>query len=411
MKLGYLIPEFPAQTHIFFWREIRALRLLGEEVSILSTRRPAAAICRHEFAPQAIAETHYLFPPELKSMGKWTLNRLQGLASGLDYLKGIKATLKGRARHFVLLVSAIDLLQWATEHRIDHIHGHSCADAAHVLALSRHMGGPSYSLTLHGDLDVYGRDHQAKMVGAEFVCAVGKHLCQQIVERVGLPEQKVLGTFMGVDTSRLATLGQDRSMNPGALRLVTVARLHANKGHLHALSAIHRARQEGLDVTYTIAGEGPFHESILAKIGELGIRDHVKLTGSVSEEEVFQLLSEADAFALTSFGPGEAWPVSVMEAMGSGLPVIASIIGATPEMISSGVDGFLVPQRDDQAIFGKIAILARDISMRERIGSAARVTAQNRFDVAVSAGLLRNAIRVRVYAPDKGLASANGLKT
>ena len=107
---------------------------------------------------------------------------------------------------------------------------------------------------------------------------------------------------------------------------------------------------------------------------------------------MFGLLSDADTFLLTSVGMGEAWPVSVMEAMGAGLPVISSIIGATPEMIRSGVDGFLVAQRDEDGIFDKVMVLAADISVRQRIGAAARQTASRRFDVAASATSLRDAI-------------------
>ena len=65
VKIGYLVPEFPTQTHIIFWREIILLREMGVEVFLLSTRRPAPGSCPHEFAAQAEAETHYAYPPPL----------------------------------------------------------------------------------------------------------------------------------------------------------------------------------------------------------------------------------------------------------------------------------------------------------------------------------------------------------
>jgi glycosyltransferase involved in cell wall biosynthesis len=82
-----------------------------------------------------------------------------------------------------------------------------------------------------------------------------------------------------------------------------------------------------------------------------------------------------------------------MEAMAAGLPVVASIIGATPQMITSGEDGFLVPQSDEQVLFEKIALLAKDLNTRRRIGEAARRTAKQRFDVTISAAALRSAVR------------------
>ncbi len=393
MRLGYMVPEFPGQTHIFFWREVLALRRLGEEVVLLSTRKPLPLNCRHAFASEAIAETRYLFPPNVSNLSGWIREGAPGFLSAQAYRRQIKASnLKNQIRHFGLLASAIDLAQWARQHRIDHIHGHSCADTAHVLALAKRIGGPPFSLTLHGDLDVYGQDHRLKMAEAAFICTVGAHLRQQVLERAGVAEDRVLVTCMGLETSQLSTLGKDRSYKSGSLHVVTVARLEQVKGHLHALAAVYRAVEMGLDIQYTIAGDGSFREAIVARIRELGLERRVSITGTLAEHEVFELLSKADAFVLPSTGVGEAWPVSVMEAMSAGLPVVASIIGATPQMIRSGVDGLLVPQHDENALLQQFSLLACDPEMRRTIGKRARKTASLRFDVAATAAKLRNAV-------------------
>ena len=176
LRLGYLVPEFPGQTHAFFWREIRALRRIGVDVLPISTRRPLPSACGHEFAPVAISETRYLFSPALPSLATWVTNGFRGFSRLLSYLGELEASgLRNRLKQFGLVASAVDLVQWARLNCIDHIHGHSCADVAHVLSLARHLGGPPYSLTLHGDLDVYGIDHYSKMKEAAFVCAVGDH--------------------------------------------------------------------------------------------------------------------------------------------------------------------------------------------------------------------------------------------
>jgi colanic acid/amylovoran biosynthesis glycosyltransferase len=396
LRLGYLVPEFPSQTHIFFWREIQALRRLGLEVFTVSTRRPAPSSCRHAFAPIARAETHYLFPPSIAAVATSAATGYRGIAKSLAYLRELEnAGFAGRMRRYGLLLSSIDLLHWADKERIDHIHAHSCADAAHVLAMTHRMGGPTYSLTLHGDLEVYGTDHEAKMRDAAFVCAVGQHLCRQIADRVKLPADRILPTFMGLDLSELTSLGKERSYVPGKLHLVTVARLNPAKGHVHALAAIRMATQAGLDLRYTIAGEGPHLEAIRSQIKALKLDDHVTLSGTLSENEVCQLLSRADTFLLPSVGLGEAWPVSVMEAMAAGLPVVASVIGATPEMITPNQDGFLVRQGDEADLSEKIALLARDVEARRRIGQAARKTAERRFDITLTASALRDAILAR----------------
>jgi colanic acid/amylovoran biosynthesis glycosyltransferase len=375
---------------------------MGVDVRLASTRMPFPVICRHDFVT-AVAQTHYLFPPAVTRQAYWIFRGCQGLPQLLAYIGKLEASgPKDRIRQFGLFTAAIELLQWSRQEKIDHIHGHSCADTAHVLAMSRWAGGPPYSLTLHGDLEIYGTDHRAKMEKAAFVATVGSHLRTQVVNKANVPPERVLVTCMGLETSNLERLGENRSHIAGSLHLVTVARLHRAKAHVNALLAVQRALQRGLDVRYTIAGDGPHRDAIVSRIAELGLQSRVTLTGTLSETEVFRLLSDADAFVLPSAGLiGEAWPVSVMEAMAAGLPVIATVIGATPEMISSGLDGFLIAQGDIDAMVEAIVTLANNVGLRLRIGEAARQTARRRFDVSATAGALRNEILSNLAEDDQ----------
>src|SRR5205807_1839053 len=127
--------------------------------------------------------------------------------------------------------------------------------------------------------------------------------------------------------------------------------------------------------------EGPYRTEIEEEVRRLGLADRVTMTGTMSEEAVLKLLREVDAFVLPSVGLGEAAPVSVMEAMACGLPVVCTIIGGTPNMITHGVDGLLVPQADEQALADSIMLLARDPDARRRLGQAAR---QRAVDCLVS---------------------------
>jgi len=394
MNIGYLIPEFPGQTHIMFWREIEALRQMGERVALVSTKKPAKT-CPHAFALEAIRDTYYLYLPSFANLFGWAAGGARGLAPALTYLRGLSDTsAMNRARHYGLLACAIDLTQWARQQRIDHIHGHSCADSAHILALARQLGGPSYSLTLHGDLSVYGPDQRSKMKDASFVHIVGRHLRRQVEDQAGVPSCGIVETFMGVATSAAREPASGRSNKPGVLHLVTVARLHPAKGHAHALRAVLRGVQKGLDLNYTIVGEGPHRAALVALSCELGLKDRVHFAGALSESEVFESLSKADVFLLPSTGLGEAWPVSIMEAMSASLPIVATDIGATSEIITHDRNGFLIPQADEAALLKTLTLLSNDPDLRRRLGEAARTTALERFDVKISASVLRNAVRM-----------------
>jgi colanic acid/amylovoran biosynthesis glycosyltransferase len=373
--LGILIPEFPNQTHIFFWREIECLREMGIKVVLLSTRKPEPGACRHEFGPAAAAETHYVYPPAIgaiaASLGKFP--------AGISYLAGLKeSSISRRARGMGLLACAADLLAESRRRGITHIHCHSCADAAHVVALCRILGGPSYSLTLHGDLPVYGTDHRSKFARAACVTCAGPHLIAQITQQ-GVAPESVISNWMGLDTDHFSPR-EKRNAQAGRLDLVTVARLHACKGHRFAIAAVRRAVDQGLDVRYTLAGQGPEEQNLRKLIAELNLGDRVKLLGTQSEGEVLALLQRSDAFVLASVGMGEAGPVSLMEAMSCGLPAICSIIGATPQMMTDGVEGMLVKQEDVDGLTSAIGRLARDPELRQAMGAAARKRAIAEFD-------------------------------
>jgi colanic acid/amylovoran biosynthesis glycosyltransferase len=178
MRLGMLLPEFPTQTHIFFWREIEALRALGVDVHILSTRPPEVP-CPHAFAATARAQTHYVYPPRPAAVLASARRSPLGWARALQYVQRLSPPLRQKARALGYLLCAADLHEWAERQRLDHIHVHSCADAAHLGAMVRLMGGPSYSLHLHGDLPVYGTDHELKSELASFVAAAARPMQRQ----------------------------------------------------------------------------------------------------------------------------------------------------------------------------------------------------------------------------------------
>ena len=378
MRLGYLVPEFPGQTHAFFWREIQALRDEGVEVVIFSTSRPPPHASRHAFAGPAREETSYLWPPRLPHALR-TLAETRRTGRALRYLGRLSSRgPRERARQAGLLVASAALAGAVRERAIDHLHVHSMADSAHLAALQRQLGGCPYSLTLHGDLEVYGRDHESKVRDAEFVACVTRALQRSLVERLSLSVARAPVLWMGVDTARFEPPAA-RASGAG-LELVSVARLNTNKGHRFALRALRGALDRGLVARYVIAGEGPERPALEAEIRELRLGDRVTLAGTLSEDSVAKLLAESNVFVLPSVGRGEAAPVSLMEAMAAGLPVVCSVIGGVSDMVQDGSEGLLVAQGDVSALESAFLRLAADPPLRERLGRAARKRAVADFD-------------------------------
>lgn len=403
MKLGVLIPEFPSQTHVFFWREILALRRLGIEVQILSTRRPTE-VCPHPFAMPASAETHYLYPPSPAVAASLAANPRR-VVKGLRYVGSLTEGVRRRLRVAALIPCAEDLVIQARRLSLDHVHVHSCADAAHVAAVARLMGGPRYSLHLHGDLAVYGTDHRQKCALAAFVAAAARPMQHQLIEEVGLPAEQTCTLTMGVDTDRF-TPAASLPVEDGPLRLITVARLNAAKGHHFALEALRIALDRGARLRYSIVGSGPQGPQIESDIERLKLREHVNCLGSLGEDAVLDRLRTADVFVLPTSGIGEASPVAVMEAMACGLTVIATRVGGVSDMISNGIDGILVEKKDPARLAEAFCMLWNDPRLRRSIGAAARRRAVVQFDCGARARVFVQEIERVRPSPADDLAGA-----
>ena len=392
MNIGYLVPEFPGQTHGFFWREILHIENSGEVVTIFSTRRPKCNVS-HAFSKIAAARTHYLADFRLKDVLGWIIAVFLAVkVLGRRDVRELRKEHETWGKLFALAVIGAKLNLLSSRMKIDHIHGHSCADAGYVLAFCRLAGGPPFSLSLHGDLAIYGRGHGFKFENAKFVACVTDALRAQVREHVpGLGEDPKL-IRMGIELDA-GNRKEDDWSAPRVLKIVTVARLDHMKGHRHAIAAVRKLRDRGFVVHYDIIGEGGHAEEIKKQIGQARLEGQVTMVGPVANDDIGKRLTGYDAFVLPSVGFGEAAPVAVMEAMSVGIPVVCSIIGGTQEMIQHALTGYLFAQGDEAALAEILAHLAERPELRACIGRAGRVHAHANFLTSVSAADLVTCIR------------------
>jgi glycosyltransferase involved in cell wall biosynthesis len=157
--------------------------------------------------------------------------------------------------------------------------------------------------------------------------------------------------------------------------VISVGRLAEPKDAVtlvRALAAVPAGRFTGL-----IVGDGPDRELVAAEVRRLGLQDAVVLAGT--RGDVPELLARADVFVLSSRSEGA--PVSILEAMAAGLPVVATRVGGVEELVADGETGLLVPSGDPAAMSAALARLTADPALRRRLGAAARERARRHFDV------------------------------
>jgi glycosyltransferase involved in cell wall biosynthesis len=166
--------------------------------------------------------------------------------------------------------------------------------------------------------------------------------------------------------------------NATAPIVLTIARLDAQKGISHLLDAAAAVP----DVSFAIAGDGPDRAALEAQTAKLGLADRVRFLGH--RRDVPALLAAADLFVLPSLYEG--LPLSVLEAMAAGVPVVATAIGGTDEVVRDGETGTLVPPADPLALAAAITRTLADRDQAKRLAAGAREFVAREYSVQSMVG-------------------------
>lgn len=204
--------------------------------------------------------------------------------------------------------------------------------------------------------------------------AVAQPHARYLAEHEGCPANKVRVVPNGVDVERFRPLPPDAALRaelglPSAAPVAAIiAALRPEKNHELFLRSAALIRQSRPDAHFLIVGDGARRPSLEAMSSELGLNGHVHFLGTRSD--VPQLLSLADVVMLTSHM--EANPVSILEALACGKPVVATRVGSIPESVHDGENGYLVSPGDVSALAARVVELFDNRALARRLGQAGR---------------------------------------
>ncbi len=408
VPLAYVCSRYPAVSHTFVLREVQALRRLGVDVRTFSVRRAHEAEVLSADDREALATTVALLPP---SPLRWIAAHARALASAPgEWMATLRRALSlappgARGRLWQVFYFAESIVLWDECRRqgIGHVHAHFANVGADVALLAADFGartgrGPgTWSFTMHGPAEFYDVGHYrlpAKVRDAEFVACISDFCRSQLMGLVPHDHwAKLSVVHCGVDPAAFAPPADRVNGTGDPLRILNVARLAEVKGQLVLLDAIAELRSAGLDVRATIVGDGPQRDALRERVGRLGLDDAVDLPGAVGQDRLRSYYDAADLFCAPSFAEGV--PVVLMEAMATGLPVVATRIMGVPELVDDGVSGRLVPPGRADALATAISELAGDRSRREAMGRAGRDKVVGEFDIDRSAASLAKLFATR----------------
>ncbi len=238
-----------------------------------------------------------------------------------------------------------------------------------------------------GDIDEYypkqtriGRSFiRFALQACDSLIAVSNESARQLRDLTGRTEIFVIPN--AIDTSVFGDVDRTRT---GPVKLLFVGAMGKLKGERDLVDAMATLKKRGVDIRATFLGYGG--EGLKGYCRERAVDGLVEHIGPVSLTERIDFFRSSDIFVLPTYA--EAMPMSVIEAMAAGLPVISTMVGGIPELIDDGVDGLLYKAGDVRALAGHIEALAADSKQRAAYGKTARNKARGQMDMAEYAARL-----------------------
>ena len=382
MNIAYLVNQYPKTSHSFIRREIVALEADGVPISRFSIRSLAAEII-DEADKQEASKTRYVLEKGVSGLLGSTIN--VALKHPSRFLKAVKLAYavghssdRGLVYHLAYLAEACILLRWFAKAKISHVHTHFGTNSATVAMLCRELGGPTYSLTVHGPEEFdkpQAISLTEKIKRAAFVVSVCSFGRSQLYRWCDYPQwSKIHVVHCGVDKMFLK---HPYTPLPTQPRFVCIGRLSEQKGHLLLIEAAGQLAAEGHDFKLVLVGDGPLRERIEAMICQFHLENHVEITGWATNEQVQQQILAAQVMLVPSFAEG--LPVVIMESLALCRPVISTYIAGIPELVQPGKSGWLVPSGSVSALKEAMQVaIHTPLDQLEEMGkTGAKLVAQN----------------------------------
>ena len=391
LKIAVFVDVFPALSETFVLNQITGLIDLGHDISIFASQRPVDPTEHPDVERYRLRERcRYLDMPE----NRW-VRRVKALYQLIRYAprhlavpwRSLNAFRYGSdARSLLLFYWAVRLLG---NDRFDIIHCHF-GPQGQVIALLREFGGIRGELvtTFHGyDMSIVPRRnpdaYRYLFTHGDLFLTVSTVWKERLLE-LGCNPNRIIVHRMGADLARFEYMS--RSHEPGRPpRILTVGRMVEKKGIAYGLQAIAEVIKHHGPVHYSIAGNGPLRPQLEKLVAELNLENYVTFYGWQNQDEVLSLMRASDIILAPSVtaqnGDQEGIPVTLMEAMATGMPVISTWHSGIPELVEDGVSGLLVPERDPDSLKKALLRLLDEPERWEGMGRAGRAKVERDHDV------------------------------
>lgn len=402
LRIAIMAHEFPAISETFVLNHVTSLLAAGHEVTVLANRPRADSTVHPDVARWDVAgRTVYRAMPEghARRLARGTV-----LAAGLARRRRPAAWRALDVGRFGREAASLALLYWAA--RLDgqaafdviHCHfgtvGRTAAFLRDIGALAGRLAvtfhGVDVSACLDADPALYDRLFE---IGDLFLPISA--LWRDRLIRRGCPPERSVVHHMGIDLAQFPFRPR-AAATEGRLRILCVGRLVEKKGFRYALDTVRQLRRVGFATELTVVGDGPLRGTLEQAAAQDALLRDVRFAGWRDAEAVRALYGEHDVLVAPSVtdanGDQEGIPVTLMEAMAVGLPVVSTWHSGIPELVQHGASGLLVPERDAASLAAALRTLVERPRFAAWMVGNARGKVAAEFDLAV-----QNARLVKLY--------------
>jgi glycosyltransferase involved in cell wall biosynthesis len=408
--------RFPKLTETFVLNEILAVEAAGARVDVYPLLRERATVLQPG-AAELVSRARYvpfLSLSVFASQAWWLARRPRAYAGAAwtivrDGWGSPKFVLGGLA----ILPKVAHAARRMVADGVTHVHCHFASHPATAGLIVHRLTGLPFSFTAHGS-DIHLDRHLLcrKVVEASFVVTVARSNVDVIARECGdAARTRIAVIRCGVNLERFRPATGTGDAPPSgslSLSIVTVGTLHEVKGQAHLVEAVRRLVNAGIDVQCELIGDGPDRAALEEQVRASGLEARVRLVGVIPHDRLADRLRAADVLVAPSVpssdGRREGLPVVLMEAMASGLAVVASDLSGIPELVEDGVTGLLTPPGDETAICVALERLARDPALRPRLAAAGLARVRAEYDQATIARRLVASFRAGRVVPAEFVA-------